>query len=592
MTTRVKSTLDLEYVRECFSFCKATDDLIQATVKSIRVVDKDVVVGYLTAVGQFQCRNKELHKLMTVWRERHQYAYPSRFVVTEEGTARWLEAAVIENPNRLLFLVSDFLGNPVGHLGLLINDHDELEIDNVLRGAQISPGLMSNAMKSLEGWARSELRARHLVLRVLGSNGRARTFYERLNYESREVIPLGERVNNGTTLLLPEIEPVVDHFVVMEKDLDLDAPDRTRVLTAGPSIGLRESSYVLDAVQFGWNDRHSDYLKRFEESFAEFVGVDYAMATSSCTGALHLAMLALGIGPGDEVLVPEVTWVATASAVKYVGATPVFVDIDESTWTIDVDDAAKKISDRTRAIIPVHLYGYAADMPRITSLANAHSLHVIEDAAPAIGTTIGSQKVGSFGDFGCFSFQGAKMLVTGEGGMIVSSDIELIERARKIQDHGRKPGTFWIEEVGYKYKMSNVLAALGLAQLERCELQIEQKRQVFDWYHDSLSDLSTLSFQRELPGTRSICWMSSVELAADAPLTRDELRALLAESGIDTRPVFPPISTYNIWGLPQEAGVVATRIGNNSLNLPSGVGLSQATVCRVANEIRRAFERS
>lgn len=582
--------IDSVRVKETFAFCKAARDLLQAVARSIRLMNANQVIGYLTPIGEFHLQNKDLHELMSTWRNAHQYAYPSRFNVTVGGTAQWLATAVVENPNRLLFLVSDAHGLPVGHLGLLLNDESELEVDNVLRGVPESPGLMACAMSELEAWAKAELCAPSLTLKVLESNLRARAFYERLNYKSREMIPLGEETSDGGVVLKPHKEPVIDQFVVMEKNLHLNSPDRETVLTAGPSIGLRESSYVLDAVQFGWNDRHSDYLQRFEAAFAEYVGADYAMATSSCTGALHLAMLSLGIGPGDEVLVPEVTWVASASAVKYVGATPIFVDIDPFTWTLNVDDAASKITSRTRAIVPVHLYGYAADMEAIMSFASTNNLKVVEDAAPAIGTTIGARKAGSFGDFGCFSFQGAKMLVTGEGGMLVSSDKDLFERARKIQDHGRRPGTFWIDEIGYKYKMSNVLAALGLAQLERSELQIEQKRQIFRWYHEVLNDLPQVSFQGELIGSRSICWMSSLEIATESPISRDALRDRLASKGIDTRPVFPAISTYNIWGAPQEAGAVAKRVGSNSLNLPSGVGLSRTTVYRVGEEIRHAFE--
>jgi hypothetical protein len=241
------------------------------------------------------------------------------------------------------------------------------------------------------------------------------------------------------------------------------------ILTAGPSISPLEMSYVSDAVENGWNLHHSDYLGRFENEFAEFIGSSYALATSSCTGALHLALLAMGIGNGDEVLVPDITWVATASAVMYVGAKPIFIDIDPDTWTIDLKNAEEKITDKTKAIIPVHLYGYGVNMRAVMELATKYSLRVIEDAAPAIGTRINGKMAGSFGDFGCFSFQGAKLLVTGEGGMLVTNSKDLYDRARKIQDHGRRPGTFWIEELGYKYKMNNITAALGLGQIQRVD---------------------------------------------------------------------------------------------------------------------------
>jgi perosamine synthetase len=235
--------------------------------------------------------------------------------------------------------------------------------------------------------------------------------------------------------------------------------------------------------------------------------------------------------------------------------------------------------------MPVHLYGFAADMNEITALAKEHNLYIVEDAAPAIGTLIDGKPAGSFGEFGAYSFQGAKMLVTGEGGMLVTSDPELYERARKIQDHGRKPGTFWIEELGYKYKMNNVTAALGLAQLERSENQINQKRRIAGWYQELLSGHDSLKMQFESTGTRSIHWMNSVTLDDSLNITRDEVMEKLKADGIDTRPVFPAISQYPIWDKVHEPGPVATRVGANSINLPSGVKLSKRSIERVCQSL-------
>ena len=213
------------------------------------------------------------------------------------------------------------------------------------------------------------------------------------------------------------------------------------ILTAGPSISPMEVAYVEKATRIGWNQSHSDYIQDFEKSFAEYLGVKYALATSSCTGALHLAFNALGIGKGDEVIVPEITWVATASAVKYTGATPVFCEIDKKSWTIETSAIEKLITSKTKAISPVHLYGYPANMEIIMSIAKKYNLFVVEDAAPAIGAKVGEKFAGSFGDINCFSFQGAKMLVTGEGGMLVTNNEDLYHKARQDQEHGRKPGT-------------------------------------------------------------------------------------------------------------------------------------------------------
>ncbi len=362
------------------------------------------------------------------------------------------------------------------------------------------------------------------------------------------------------------------------------------ILTAGPSISPLELTYVSQAVKHGWNVNHSTYLNKFEKEFANFVGSEFALATSSCTGALHLSLLALGIGPGDEVIVPDITWVATASAVRYVGAKPIFVDVNPETWTIDPNRLEEVINLNTKAIIPVHLYGFGAPMLEILQIANKHGLSVIEDAAPAIGTVIGGRLAGSFGDFGCFSFQGAKLLVTGEGGMLVTNDSELFARAKKIQDHGRKPGTFWIEELGYKYKMNNTTAALGLAQLQRAKMQIAKKREINSWYLEGLSDLESLHFQTQAPETESICWMTSFTIDTAAKIDRDGLMRELKSLGIDTRPVFPSISQYEIWGYSPTIPKFSKVIGDTGINIPSGVRLNKSSVRKVIDSIHKIMD--
>lgn len=373
-------------------------------------------------------------------------------------------------------------------------------------------------------------------------------------------------------------------------DLNELPDDGQEILTAGPSISPLEIGYTESAVRSGWNRKHSDFITRFEKEVSSFLGVRHAMATSSCTGALHLSLLAARIGPGDEVLVPDITWVATGSVVRYVGATPVFVDVDPLSWTINVESMRDSISPRTKAIIPVHLYGVPAQMAEIMAMAEDYGLAVIEDAAPALGAKSGNQPTGTLGDMGCFSFQGAKMLVTGEGGMLVTNDEELFSRAKKLQEHGRRQGTFWIEEVGYKYKMANLQAALGLGQVARVLNQIERKREINSWYRGYLRDIPEISFHTAGSGAFSVDWMSSIKLEGKFSFDRDRLIEHLKTVGVDSRPVFPQMSQFSIWNLEREFhNPVARDIAASAINLPSGVNLKKQTVRRVAGEIQKFF---
>jgi perosamine synthetase len=377
------------------------------------------------------------------------------------------------------------------------------------------------------------------------------------------------------------VKPDFQTFVFCAKPME--PKDVKMILTAGPSITTVERNYTAKAAAFGWNSHHSDYIEEFESQFANYVGSKYAIATSSCTGALHLSLLALGIGPGDEVIVPNITWVATASAVAYVGATPVFADVDSESWTIELNSLKSLITSKTKAIIPVHLYGFAADMFAVIDFARKHNLFVIEDAAPAIGTLINGRAAGSFGDLGCYSFQGAKMLVTGEGGMVVTDSKDTFDRVKKMQEHGRVPGSFWIDQIGHKYKISNIAASIGLAQLTSVERQISRKREINREYRELLSKTSRVRFQMEIPNSRSICWMTSITID---DVDRDDLFRFLSSRGIDTRPTFPRISSYPIWGpeLKHEFNK-SDVIAKSGINLPSGVNLTSKKISHVSNSI-------
>lgn len=365
-------------------------------------------------------------------------------------------------------------------------------------------------------------------------------------------------------------------------------PNKQLILTAGPSITEKEISYVTDAVTNGWNDNWNGYITRFEDTFANYIGVDNAITTSSCTGALHLGLLALGIGPGDEVIVPEITWVATASAVTYVGATPVFCDIEEGSWCMSVKSAESLITSKTKAIFPVHLYGHPANMPEIMKLADKYQLKVIEDAAPSIGAEIAGQKTGTFGDVSGFSFQGAKILVTGEGGMLVTNNQSLFDRVKFLGDHGRNPKyPLAAVEVGYKYKMSNLQAALGLAQIERADELVNRKREINALYNKLLSGNDKVKVSSELKGCKSNHWMTSIELVGASFDDRESFMKKLKENMIDSRPVFSPMSSLPMFEKRAESPV-SYRIGSSAINLPSGHNLKDSQIeyiCDVINHL-------
>jgi perosamine synthetase len=499
-----------------------------------------------------------------------------------KGTATWIQKSLLELDDRVLFFVLDPHGVRVGHLGLWARADDVIELDNVVRNPESDlKGVMSAATRTLGRWANEFIGIEQLSLRVDSENSHAIGFYENLGFVEVE----RSSFNDAEPLRAGDSSLATPHWIRMAVQIPEWLPQMDKILTAGPSIGPLETCLVGEAVRTGWNNHHSDYLALFSNSFGEYVGAPYVIPTDSCTSALHLALWALGIGPGDEVIVPDVTWVATAAAVMYVGATPVFADIDPLSWCLDPRSVEEKITPATRAVIPVHLYGYVADLAGLRKICDAHGLFLVQDAAPAIGSTIDGQSIAEYGDVVCFSFQGAKLLVSGEGGVLVTRDEELYKRALKISDSGRKPGTFWIEVLGKKMKMNNPTAALALAQMTSVERQIAKKKRLGGWYREFLHDLPGISFQTESPGTRSIEWMTSISIL-ETQREREELQKHLSNQNIDTRPVFSPISRYPIWGFRPTENPVAALVGDNSINLPSGVRLTRVDIERVSAEIR------
>ncbi|MCD4823615.1 MAG: DegT/DnrJ/EryC1/StrS family aminotransferase [Phycisphaerae bacterium] len=370
-----------------------------------------------------------------------------------------------------------------------------------------------------------------------------------------------------------------------------------RIPISGPWITQKEVDYVSDAAATAWYANHAKYHVRFEKAFAEYVGTKYAVSLPSCTSAIHLSLAALGVGPGDEVIVPDLTWIASSAPISYVGATPVFVDVDEATWCLSAEALEAAITPKTRAVIVVDLYGGMADYDAIRAVARQHGLAVIEDAAEAIGSEYKDRRAGSLGDTGTFSFHGSKTMTTGEGGMLVTDRDDIYERVMVLRDHGRQPGDtmFFNAEVGFKYKMSSLQAALGLAQLERIEELIARKRDIFQWYREELSDEPDMKWNHEPPGVKNTYWMVTLLLPPEWGIPKEALVDQLNRRDVDTRPFFHPLSSIPAYAnAPSSTGAkernpAAYRISPYGINLPCGLNMTRDMVGRVGRAVRESL---
>lgn len=365
-----------------------------------------------------------------------------------------------------------------------------------------------------------------------------------------------------------------------------------RTPIAGPWVTEAEVEAVSQAAADGWYQRAGYYVQQFEEAFAEYLGVRHAMAVPHCTSAIHLALAGLGVGEGDEVIVPDITWIASAAPTRYVGATPVFADIDETTWCVSADSVRECITERTKAIIPVGLYGLTPDMDALRAIADQHDLHVIEDAAQTIGSRYHGRLAGSLGDVGVFSFHGTKTMTTGEGGMLVTDDTALYERVQVLRDHGRTKANFrnfYNTEVAFKYRMSSLQAAFGRAQLARIDELVERKRQLFAWYRERLQDVPGLQLNVEPEGYFNTYWMTTIVIDAEYGLTSQDLMDAFTEHAIDVRPFFHPLSALPAYSSTPEAQSAANRnrvsyaLSPRGVNLPSAMMLTEAQVDRVCS---------
>jgi perosamine synthetase len=388
---------------------------------------------------------------------------------------------------------------------------------------------------------------------------------------------------------LVRVIPVLDEE---DKIADIALYDpRFRLPVAEPSLGENELAYVTDCIVTNWISSTGKYVTQFEEMFAKFCGTKYAIATSNGTTALHLALLAFDIKAGDEVLVPSLTFIATANAVTYTGAKPVFIDSETKTWNMDPALLEKAITPKTKAIIPVHLYGHPAEMDAIMAIARKHKLAVIEDAAEAHGAEHKNRRVGGIGDIGVFSFYGNKIITTGEGGMITTNDAKLVEKIRLLRDHGMTATKrYWHPVVGYNYRLTNIQAAIGVAQVERIDTIIAAKLDVAKRYEQQLKGIPGIVCPPKEAWAKNVYWLYSILVEEEYGMTRDALMQELNGMHIDTRPFFPPVHTQPIYQTSLSLKV-AEELANKGLSLPSSASLQSHEVDRVCSAIREIHQK-
>ena len=356
-----------------------------------------------------------------------------------------------------------------------------------------------------------------------------------------------------------------------------------RIPVFAPWIPQAAKAYLADCVDSGWLSSAGPYVRRFEEAFGRLCDAQHAIAVSSGTAALHLALAAAGLGPGDEVIVPALTFIASANVATYTGARVVLADVDPETWTLDPADVAARVTPRTRAVIAVHLYGHPADMDGLRRVTAAHRLLLVEDAAEAHGARYRGRPVGTLGDIAGFSFYGNKMIATGEGGMLVTNDERLAQRSIFLRDHAmeRQPH-YYHSAVGFNYRMTNLQAAVGCAQLEDFDTVLENKRRITAWYRARLKGVSGIELPPSATWADNVHWMFSVLI--EPSRRRDDVTRALAEHGIETRPFFVPLHRLPPYA-DEGRRPVAEDLGARGINLPSGPTLTDKDVDRVCDAL-------
>jgi perosamine synthetase len=357
-----------------------------------------------------------------------------------------------------------------------------------------------------------------------------------------------------------------------------------------PEVRGNEWKYIKECIDTNWVSSVGKFVDRFEEEFAKYQKSQSAVVTMNGTAAIQLALETLGIGEGDEVIISSMTFISPVNAIKYVGATPLFVDVRRDTFVMDADKVEELITEKTKAIMPVHIYGYPVDMDKINELAKKHNLYVIEDATEALGSTYKGKMVGSIGDIGCFSFNGNKLITTGAGGMLVTNNKEWGERAKYLSTQTKTildNGAFYHEEVGFNFRMPNLLAAFGVAQLEKVDEYLDAKRKSAKLYNELLKDVKGITLIKNDDADVSNCyWLYSILVEDDYPVSRDELLSILKENGVGARPFFMPVHEMPPYSNCKAGSMEFTKaVSAKGINLPSSVSITEEEINVVSNVI-------
>lgn len=364
-------------------------------------------------------------------------------------------------------------------------------------------------------------------------------------------------------------------------------PQTEFIPVSEPALIGNEKKYVLDCIESNWISSTGKYVNEFEKQFADFCRVKHAISCCNGTAALHIALLAFGVGPGDEVIVPNLTFVATANAVLYCGAKPVFIDVNEKTWTLDVNLIKGLITKKTKAIIPVHLFGHPADLDPILELARDHGFFVLEDAAESHGAEYNNQVVGGIGDIGTFSFYGNKIMTTGEGGMVVTNNDAFAASMRLYKGQGMSPeNRYWFPQLGYNYRMTNIQAAIGFAQLENIDVHLKKRKEIAGWYNTYLNSIPDIILQPQMTWATNVYWMNNIILGKSHKIDRDRFMLLLKERNIDSRPFFYPMHTLPYFQQNTEKKFpISEFVGSRGTTLPTYTNLTEDSVKYISEQI-------